>query len=384
MMVTSAGGVHAPETPAVVSAPAGQVDPPPAGDVLQALPFAVLAVGEDGRIVLANPAAEQFLDRGAARLVGRPLEELFPLDSPLFSLISQARASGSGVTEHDVPLPRRAGNGHVVTVAPAGENGRQAIVSFHARSIARRFGSRMVHRHAARSVSGLAALLAHEVRNPLAGIRGAAQLLEETLDGEDDRALTRMIRDESDRICRLVDRMDLFSEDGISRRDVNVHAVLEHVRRIAEAGFGRHVRFVESYDPSLPPTGGDSDRLVQAFLNIVKNACEEVPEHGGEIRLGTAYHHGLRLRLPGGGSRAALPLVVSIADNGPGIREEMADQIFDPFVTTKADGSGLGLALAAKTVADHGGTIEFDSGGGGTVFRVRLPAGGDPQESDPR
>ncbi len=384
MMVTSAGGVRAPETPVAASAPAGEAVRPSAGDVLRALPFAVLAVGEDGRVVLANPAAEQFLGRGAARLVGRPLGELFPPDSPLFSLLSQAAASGSGVTEHDVPLSRRTGDSHVVTVAPAGEDGRQAIVSFHARSIARRFGNRMVHRHAARSVTGLAALLAHEVRNPLAGIRGAAQLLEETLDGEDDRALTRMIRDESDRICRLVDRMDQFSEDGLSRRAVNVHAVLEHVRRIAEAGFGRHVRFVESYDPSLPPTGGDSDRLVQAFLNVVKNACEAVPGDGGEIRLGTTYHHGLRLRLPGGGSRAALPLVISVADNGPGVREEMADQIFDPFVTTKTDGSGLGLALAAKTVADHGGTIEFDSGGRGTVFRIRLPACGNPPEGGPR
>lgn len=368
--------------PAVAGPAEGAADPsaapggPAAEEIFRALPFAVMVTGGDGTILRVNPAAEQFLGRGAAHLVGRALDAAFPPDSPVFSLLAQVAASGSGVTEHDVSLARRAGDRHVVTLTPTGEGGGQTVISFHGQSTARQIENRMVHRSAARSVTGLAALLAHEVKNPLAGIRGAAQLLEETLDREDDRVLTRMIRDESDRICRLVDGMDLFSDGGFSRRGVNIHAVLGRIRGIAEAGFGRHVRLVESYDPSLPPVHGDADQLVRMFLNIVKNACEAAPPAGGEVRLETTYHHGARLTVVGGGGRVALPLVVSVHDNGCGIPEEVAAEVFSPFITTKRRGSGLGLALAAKVVGDHGGTIEFDSDGAGTVFRVRLPVQG--------
>ncbi len=346
-----------------------------AEDVLRTLPFGVIVVDEHLQIIRVNAAAEQLLDRGAAYLVGRALSTLFSTDSPLLALISQALASGFSVAEHELwlSLPNGDEGSHAVTVTPAGDDDRQVVVSLHGQSVVRQIENRMVHRHAARSVTGLAALLAHEVKNPLSGIRGAAQLLEQALQQEDDRALTRMICEETDRICTLVDRMELFSDEDISREGVNIHVVLERIRRIAQAGFGRHVRFIETYDPSLPPVHGNFDQLVQVFLNIVKNACEAVPPDGGEIRLGTAYHHGVRLTLPGGTRRVQLPLVVSVADNGRGIPDEIAPHIFDPFITTGREGTGLGLAFAAKVVGDHGGMIEFDSNGDGTVFRVRLP-----------
>jgi two-component system nitrogen regulation sensor histidine kinase GlnL len=230
----------------------------------------------------------------------------------------------------------------------------------------------LTHRGAARSVAGMAAVLAHEIKNPLSGIRGAAQLLEPSLESQ-DHTLTHLIRDEVDRICALVDRMEMFSDKPIERAPVNIHRVLERVRKVAESGFARGATIHERYDPSLPPVYGNFDQLVQVFLNLVKNAAEAVPEEGGEILLSTAFRHGVRLAIPGSNSRLKLPLEVSVTDNGAGVPEDLRPHLFDPFVTTKREGTGLGLALVAKLIGDHGGTIECDSEPRRTTFRVMLP-----------
>lgn len=344
-------------------------------NVLSALPFAVLAVDTDTRIHFLNGAAEQFFEQGASGLVGRRLDEILPPHSPLFSLIAQATGGQTSVAEYDVSItfPANRSRNLAITAAPLGDGSPLTVVSLHEQSIARRINSQIAHRNAARSVTGLAALLAHEVKNPLSGIRGAAQLLETAVSEEDDLGLTRLICEETDRICDLVDRMGLFSEAEINRSAVNIHLVLERVRRVAEAGFGRHVEFIEEYDPSLPPVYGNADQLIQVFLNIVKNACEAVTGAKGKITIRTAYQHGIRLALPGGTSRVQLPLIVSITDNGTGILPDVAANLFDPFVTSKSDGSGLGLALVAKVVGDHGGIVEFETGETGTEFRLRLP-----------
>jgi two-component system, NtrC family, nitrogen regulation sensor histidine kinase GlnL len=231
----------------------------------------------------------------------------------------------------------------------------------------------LTHLSAARSVTAMAAMLAHEVKNPLSGIRGAAQLLEQDAD-EAARQLTQLICDETDRIVALVDRMEAFSEHGaINREPVNIHEVLDRVRKIAQSGFARHVSIRDEYDPSLPPVFGDRDLLLQVFVNLVKNAAEAAPDQGGEILLTTAYRHGLRLAAPGSDRRRHLPLMVAVADNGSGIPDDLKPHLFDPFVTTKRHGTGLGLALVAKAIGDHGGVIEFDSQPRRTVFRVFLP-----------
>lgn len=355
-----------------------QTQPGP-GAILEALSAAVLLVDAEDTVRQANASAEQVLQTSRQGLLNHRLDSIVPSDSPLHALVRQVRGSSASVADHGLPLDTQRVSIPAISIqiSPVlDSNGRAdgwVVLSISPHTIAQRVDQQLLHRHAGRSIAAMSALLAHEVKNPLASIRGAAQLLEMSA-SVDDKELVTLICDEVDRINGLVDRMGLAADPrGLERGAVNIHEVLERARRVAETGFGDGIRISERYDPSLPPAFGHKDQLIQVFVNLLKNACEVVTPDRGEIVISTAYQHGVRLSVPGSSKPVDLPLVVRIQDNGPGVPDDMREHLFDAFVSGKPGGHGLGLALVAKIVSEHGGLVECDSEPGRTVFTIMLP-----------
>ena len=346
--------------------------------ILDSMPQPVLAVDLDQRISYANFAAQEFFSASISSLRKHTVETLMPFGSPVINLVENCLINRFSFNEYGIDLSApHTGPDSIVDlhVAPFedSEGAGLALLVVQPRSLAHKIDKQLTHRSAARSVSAMSAMLAHEIKNPLSGIKGAAQLLESDV-SEDNVELTRLICSETERIAGLVDRFEQFSETPVDlNTPINVHAILENVRMLAKNGFGAHVNFVENYDPSLPDVLGNKDLLTQVFLTLVKNAAEAVDKRKGEIQLCSAFRPGIRLALPGRANPIRLPLEFSVIDNGLGVPDDIKAHLFDPFVTTKSNGTGLGLALVAKIIGDHGGTIECDSTRERTIFRVRLP-----------
>lgn len=354
--------------------------------VLNTIRHPVIMISSDGLICHANNEAEHFFGSSASSLAKKSLSNFVAFSSPLLALVEQVKEQGSPVNEYrvDIGSPRLGGNRTVdIYVAPVDELSGSVVVLLQERTMADKIDRQMTHRGAARSVTGLAAMLAHEIKNPLSGIRGAAQLLEGTA-VDQDKELTRLITEETDRIVALVDRMEMFSDESpVQREPVNIHVVLNRVKAIAVNGFAEGIPISEDYDPSLPAVFANHDQLVQVFVNLVKNAAEALSKTPkAEISLSTAYRPGIRFSVPGSKERVSLPMQFSVSDNGPGVPDDILPILFDPFITTKKNGSGLGLALVAKIVGEHGGVIECDSSPEGTTFRILMPDWKAPVEAD--
>lgn len=356
------------------------------GEALKAAAFDLspepaLVVDGEGALVAVNEAAEALFGQGLALLARGRFRAALPPGSALVSLLNRALEEGARVREHGVEIslfghPPFTADG---AAAPLGDG--SVLLTLHIRGGA--LGMEPFADPASlRSVVGLGRILAHEIKNPLAGIRGAAQLLK-TGAAAEDAPLAQLIVDETERIRRLVDRMEAFSDDATPQRaPVNIHRVLDRVRALAANGVADGLLLRERYDPSLPAAWGDEDQLIQIFLNLVKNAAEAAHSRGddrGEILISTAWRQGVRVRGAGVGAQGA-PLEVRVTDNGPGVPAHIREHLFQPFVTSKANGAGLGLPLVAKLVAGHGGLIDFESEPGRTTFRVLLPV---TPESDP-
>ena len=343
--------------------------------LLEALPVALIVVDKALHIQLVNAAAEQLLGLSSGFLLGQNLYDLIDEDAAIISLIHQVSKQGNSVAEYGLALtgPKFSTQKVDIRIASAPEIPDRLVISLQECSMAQQMDRQLAQGRAARSVAGLATVLAHEIKNPLSGIRGAAQLLEQSA-SDQDRELTQLICVETDRIRDLVNRMELFSDDRpLQREPVNIHDVLGHVHKLARTGFARKIKFEELYDPSLPPVFGNRNQLIQIFLNLIKNASEATESSQGKIVLETSYKHSVLISVAGSRDRLQLPIVVVIKDNGPGIPEELQQSVFEPFVTTKPRGTGLGLALVAKIIEDHGGIIEIDSSPRGTSVSVILP-----------
>ncbi|MCC5971523.1 MAG: PAS domain-containing protein [Pararhodobacter sp.] len=351
-------------------------DSPVTGAIWAALPVPGFLIAQhDGQetILECNPAAELFMAASSAQLAGEPAYDRLSIDAPIEEAAARARANRAPIfiNDADVCTGERPPVLCNLQLAPMNDAGQTLLLLIAPREIAGRLGRTQAVKAAAKSAIGMAAMLAHEIKNPLAGITGAAQLLSMNLPAQ-DRELTDLIVAESRRIVKLLDQVEQFGDQRPPERaEVNIHDVLERARRSAIVGFGAHMRIHDSYDPSLPLIWADSDQLLQVFLNLLKNASEAQPD-GGKIRIRTYFERGLQLR-GRKGERVPLPLHVEIIDDGPGLKPEIAENIFEPFVSGRENGTGLGLALVSKIIAAHDGWIEVDQRPGQTVFRVSLP-----------
>jgi two-component system nitrogen regulation sensor histidine kinase GlnL len=342
--------------------------------VWDALPFPALVLGPEDIVLAVNSAAEQLSGGSFKQLAKRGLGAYFGDNSIVLATVLQARAEKSALTQYDVGVVTgdRTSISCNVYVRFLSHEKQQVLVIIQPTGVAQKMSQSITHMNAARSVAGMAGMLAHEIRNPLAGINGAAQLLAMNAN-EDDVELTEMIQDEAKRIGNLVDRVEHFGDQRPARRDpVNIHDVLDRSIRAAKAGYGQNMTFNVVYDPSLPDAAGEADQLLQVFQNLLKNACEASVTYGSSIRIKTSYNSGVKYAVTGSHTEN-LPLQIEVSDGGKGIPDNLINDIFDPFVTSKSNGTGLGLSLVSKIVAGHGGLIECTSHSGNTTFCVRLP-----------
>ncbi len=351
---------------------------PVPGVIWASLPLPALLIDRDALIAEVNPAGEIFMNASVRTLIGQPVFDRLSIDAPMDEAIDRARANQSAIFINDVDVTtgERPPVQCNVQLAPMHDNPEIILLLISPREIADRLGRSMNTKSGARSAIGMAEMLAHEIKNPLAGISGAAQLLSMGLSPE-DQELTDLIVAETRRVVKLLEQVEQFGNlRAPERRTVNIHDALDRARKSALMGYAAQMTIIEDYDPSLPQTFADLDQLVQVFLNLIKNASEAAKGPNGTgrgtIRLHTFYDQSLRLRRTAGPGKS-VPLQIEIIDDGPGIPPELGTDIFEPFVSGRENGTGLGLALVSKIISDHDGWISVDSTPGRTVFRVSLP-----------
>ncbi len=342
--------------------------------VLESFPDIILIIDKENKVLFVNSAAEDFLYLSRGKILGKRLDKFFFKDSPLFDLLKKVKSHSDVIRDEEFYLASIRSKRNLFSAQVSGVTNYPGVrvIRLQEKTITKEISQRFQSIHAGQSISVMSKVFAHEIKNPLSGIRGAAQLLEDKIPSE-DLDLTKMIRDEVDRICRLVDKIDVFNGDYFFlKSELNIHKILEHVKTISLNGFAKRIIFEKNYDPSLPPIVGHEDQLIQAFLNLIKNSSEALGNKEGRILLKTLYSHPSRTA-SNGSAYDDLPIVVEIPDNGSGISKAILNSMFDPFITTKKTGSGLGLSVASKIISDHGGTIEFTSKPGETICSVRFP-----------
>ena len=341
--------------------------------VWMSIPLPSIILNEDDIVVEVNPPGEGFLNASNKALKNSSIWKILKIEASLEDSYRKVKKFNSPLFITDVkvgakgrePIPCN------IQIAPLIGRESSTIILIAPREIVGRISQSKSVKAAAKSAIGMAEMLAHEIKNPLAGITGAAQLLSMGL-STCDLEITDLIVAETRRILTLLEQVEQFGNlKPIDPKPLNIHDVIDRARRSAQLGFSAHINFKEDYDPSLPLVYGDPDQLLQVFLNLIKNASEAQPDNGN-IKLRTYFEQNFKLRRADG-SRHSMPIQVEVMDNGPGISEDIRDEIFDPFVSGRNNGTGLGLALTNKIISDHNGLISLNSKPGNTVFRISLP-----------
>ena len=341
--------------------------------IFASLPVPVIVVDRENLIVRANAAAEEFLMSSARAATGKSVFETLRAEGSLIETLARVRENDSPIFLNDIAISPVFGKSHQcsIQIAPLAGSPGEVILQISPRELADRLTQGGVMRMAARSVIGMADILTHEIKNPLAGITGAAQLLQSNLK-QNDWELADIIVNEARRIAGLLDQVEQFGNVGKPHlKAINIHDVLDKAHRSAEVGFAAGMNILVDYDPSLPLAMGNSDQLQQVVQNLMKNAAEAAGGQGGTILLKSSYNQSLRIRKAEGGDRW-LPLQIEVIDDGPGLPDDVVPSMFDPFVSGRKSGKGLGLALAAKIISDHDGWISVDTEPGQTIFRISL------------
>ena len=339
--------------------------------VLDNLHSVVLLFDAELRLRYINPAGEMLFAISAPRLRGLPMVELLHIDDQMVAALQDVLASGHPITRHEQKLSLLAQQeitvDMIVTALHNEQSGKELMIEMNRLDRLLRISRDENLLAQQKATRELLRGLAHEVKNPLGGLRGAAQLLEKELHDESLKEYTRVIIDEADRLQTLVNRI-LGPNSMPNKKSINIIEVLERVRALLMAERTSSVEILRDYDPSIPELNADPDQLIQAMLNIVRNACQAMEWHG-EIRMRTRVLRKCTI----GQINYRLAVCIEIIDNGPGVPDDIKQQIFFPMVTGRAEGTGLGLSIAQSLIQQHGGLIEFDSTPGETTFSIILP-----------
>jgi len=347
---------------------------------LNVIPVALIAVDSSLTVTFINPSAEILFGVSAQQAQGRPLSSMPAFDEELHGYCERIFSSCEEISLFEqllrLPMNHRFVTMHITPIVGEDMTAQQLVITIEKSDGLDRTAGSAWKQETTRAAGVMAAMLAHEVKNPLSGIRGAAQFLQDEVVPE-QRALTELICMETDRIRDLLDQVEIFANGAVeNKQPVNIHEVLQYVISIAKTGFASHVMFKERYDPSLPEVSAHRDLLVQLFLNLVKNSAEALTGNADAvITISTSYRSGYRIRPKSatGEETVSLPVMVTVEDNGSGIPESIRAHLFEPFVSSKEQGRGLGLAVVAKIASDLGIVVELDQEfDGGTRFIVWL------------
>ena len=349
-------------------------------NILNELRTPVFLVSKDNNILYLNAIGEEFFGCSSNLIVGNSIYDLIPKDSPVSNLLARVRKFKNGLTEEsldfsNINFPNRKVRAHIV---PLSFDSNQIIIQLSELTVSEMFQSQRINTKITKSFSNMIDMLMHELKNPLAGIKGASQLIESDLNSDRNvKELTTLINVESDRIVSLLNRMEQINNNNVTTnyQFLNVHKILNHCTLVAKNSFGSNIKFIESFDPSLPDFFVNKDLLIQIVINILKNSCE-ASSNNGKIKIKTSFNSDKKISFSYEEIPTSLPLQLEFIDYGEGISKNLLQNIFDPFVSSKKEGKGLGLSIVASGLQDMGAVIDVCSSSSSTNFCINFPLKG--------